>query len=89
MIEFYLPDNTVIARMNKTNAHIDIVPEYATRIEQRISFANNTIQIVLFDTQTNQSLFTIRPLMNEISLQAQAPYQIVALSGAQYGSFAG
>jgi hypothetical protein len=66
--------------MNKSNGIVTIDPIYVDRIEQRITFRNNAPDLIIFDTQTNQELFVIRVIPSNITIESQAPYQMITMS---------
>jgi hypothetical protein len=75
--------------MDKESGAISIVPAYNNRIKPQIDLTSNTPIITLYDTISQRNLFTIKPKTKNITLQANAPYSLITLSGSQYGSFAG
>ncbi len=84
-INFYSPDNTIIATMNKENGAITINPPYASRIVRQVDLTSNTPIITLYDTIDQKIVFTIKTNTTNSILSPSSPYELVNLSGTIYG----
>lgn len=88
-ISLFAPNGETIATLSKENGSITISDTYANRITKKVSLLTNTPLVLLYDTQSNRNLFTIKLKQKNLSLTAQPPYHLQILSGSVYGSFSG
>ena len=86
-ISFFSPNGTVIAYMDKDNWSISISPEYESRVVKNVDLTSNTPIITLYDTVSNNIIFTIKQNTSNTELVANQPYTIKNLSWSMYWSF--
>lgn len=88
-IEFYSVGWVSIATMDRQNGKITIDPRFEKRVIIKPNLITQRPELILYDTQNNTNLFSVRPKMQQITMNAGNTTSLLDIKGAWYGSFDG
>ena len=87
-IQFYMPNNDLLATLDKENWAITIEPKYTTRIQKTIDLTSNRPVILLHDSLGDNDIFTMRLNTKNPLLSSDSSYNVINLSWVVYWWFA-